>query len=173
MEYRNHLKWVIPFPGDWQVLYNNYYQKALMKAFADAGLAQLGKLSGHRAETLTSLIKCSNFKRTHRFLLGVYQAMYQFFISLYMNKTLDCNEATVTELFGTILDEFATITRDSQLPQFRDNLAAHLSSLPCTYESLIFVTFMDALSSKLDTINFWYHFIMEDCFAYIALSIDV
>ena len=28
-EYRSYLKWLIPFPGDWHVLFN--YQKALMK----------------------------------------------------------------------------------------------------------------------------------------------
>lgn len=75
VEYDNHLKWHIVFPGDW-----HNYQKALMKVFADAGLKHLGKLSGHRAETLTSLIQWSNFRRTHWFLLQVYQAMHQFFI---------------------------------------------------------------------------------------------
>ena len=29
-KYRSHLKWLIPLPGDWHVLYNNYH-KALMK----------------------------------------------------------------------------------------------------------------------------------------------
>ena len=64
IEYGSHLKWMIPFPGDWHILFN--YQKVLMKVFADAGLEHFGKLSGHRDETLTSLVQCSNFKRTHR-----------------------------------------------------------------------------------------------------------
>ncbi len=36
VEYGNHLKWLIPFPGDWHVLFN--YQPVLMKAYSDAGL---------------------------------------------------------------------------------------------------------------------------------------
>ena len=49
-QYKSQL---ILFPGDWHVLFN--YQRALMKAYADAGLASVGKASEHRAETLTSL----------------------------------------------------------------------------------------------------------------------
>ena len=70
-EYRSHLKWLVPFPGDWHVLYN--YQKALMKPYADAGLATLAKAAGHRAETLTSLLQASNFRRTHEFLLQAFE----------------------------------------------------------------------------------------------------
>lgn len=54
--YGTHLKWLIPFPGDWHVLFN--YQKVIMKVYA-AGLVHLAKASGHRSETLTSLINCS------------------------------------------------------------------------------------------------------------------
>ena len=61
-EYKSQLKWLIPFPWDWHVLFN--YQKALMKPYADAGLASLGKASGHRAETLTTLMQAMNFRRT-------------------------------------------------------------------------------------------------------------
>ena len=73
-EYKSYLKWLIPFPGDWHVLFN--YQKALMKPYADAGLATLAKAAGHRAETLTSLLQASNFRRTHEFLLQSFDALY-------------------------------------------------------------------------------------------------
>ena len=74
-EYRSHLKWLIPWPGDWHVLFN--YQKALMKPYADAGLASLGKASGHRSETLTALIQASSFRTTHEFLLQSFEAFYR------------------------------------------------------------------------------------------------
>lgn len=61
-EYQSCLKWLIPMPGDWHVLYN--YQKALMKPYADAGLLTLAKVAGHGAETLISLIQATNFRRT-------------------------------------------------------------------------------------------------------------
>ena len=41
VEYGHHLKWLLPFPGDWHILFN--YQKVLMKAYSDAGLVQLAK----------------------------------------------------------------------------------------------------------------------------------
>ena len=65
IEYGTHLRWLLPFPGNWHVLFN--YQKAIMKAYNDAGLVHLAKESGHQAETLTSLIQCSNFRRTHAY----------------------------------------------------------------------------------------------------------
>ena len=71
-EYKSQLRWLIPFPGDWHVLYN--FQKALLKPYTDAGLASLGKVAGHPAETLTSLLQASNFRRTHKFLLQAYEA---------------------------------------------------------------------------------------------------
>ncbi len=73
-EYKSQLKWLIPFPGDWHVLYIYNYQKALMKPYAVAGFASLGKVSGHRAETLTSLhLHASNFLQTHEFLLQAHE----------------------------------------------------------------------------------------------------
>ena len=35
-ECKSHLQWLLPFPGDWHILF--IYQKVLMKTFADAGL---------------------------------------------------------------------------------------------------------------------------------------
>ena len=104
IEYGNRLKWMIPFPGDWHILYN--YLKVVMKVFADGGLKHLDTLSGHRAETLTSLLSCSNFKRTHRFLLQMYQAVYQYFLSQYTISKLESTkiEATIGELEQALED---------------------------------------------------------------------
>lgn len=166
----NHLKWLLPFPGDWHVLLN--YQKALMKSFADAGITDLGKLSGHRAETLTSLIKCSNFKRTHRFIVEVYQALYHFFLSVHLEKSLDAKQKDSLEsLLIATIDRFAAITEDSQLPKFREFVASKLSQLPCSHNT--FKAFMNDLSQKQDTVKLWYHFLEEDCLAYLALYVGI
>ena len=83
-EYGQQIKWLIPWPGDWHILLN--YQKVIMKAYADAGLVTLGEATQHRSETLTSLIQCTNFRRTHNFLFQAIEAFYQFFLSLYLNR---------------------------------------------------------------------------------------
>ena len=43
-QYGSELDWLIPFVGDWHVLYN--YQKALMKVYYEAGLKVLAMPSG-------------------------------------------------------------------------------------------------------------------------------
>ena len=71
-EYGEELKWLIPYPGDWHMLKN--YQSALMAAYYDAGLKALANASGY---PLAQLQGCSNFKRTHHFLLEVWEAVYR------------------------------------------------------------------------------------------------
>ena len=38
-EFGSQMGWMLPFPGDWHILYN--YQKVLLKIYGDAGLLQL------------------------------------------------------------------------------------------------------------------------------------
>ena len=124
-EYKSHLKWLIPFPGDWHVLFN--YQKALMKPYADAGLASLAKVAGNRAETLTSLLKASNFRRTHEFLLQAYEAMYRYFLSLYSSHTSmkspsehsEREEEEIKGLLSSLLHQFTVIESEGDLALFR------------------------------------------------------
>ena len=110
-EYQSCLKWMIPFPGDWHILYN--YQKVLMKPYADAGLVTLGKVAGHRAETLTSLIQASNFRRTHEFLLQSCDAFYRYFLSLYTSHLQI--EEKIDEIMSSLIKKFLSIKSESDL----------------------------------------------------------
>ena len=85
-EHGSQMEWMLPLPGDWHILYN--YQKVILKIYRDAGLLQLAKVSGHRGETLTSLAQASHFKRTHHFILQLFEAITRTFIQLYL-KHLD------------------------------------------------------------------------------------
>ena len=153
-EYRAHLPWLLPFPGDWHVLFN--YQKALMKPYWDAGLASLGKAAGHRAETLTSLMQASNFRRTHEFLLQAFEAFYRYFISLYINTKPPDEIQVLTQNVSGLANQFTDITSQTHLDIFRQSVSTVLQDTSVDYDD--FEAFMDELGGNSDTVCFWSRF---------------
>ena len=172
-EYGDHMKWLIPWPGDWHILLN--YQKALMKAYAGAGLTKLGEISQHRSETLTSLIQCSNFRRTHNFLVQTMEAFYRFFLSLYMTASTGESHITTEEgihsILITMVSKFSLLCDDAELETFRSEIQMAISSTGLCFDD--FHTFMKQLSQKQDTIHFWYQFVTVDIMAYFSLFIAI
>ncbi len=170
-QYGDHMKWLIPFPGDWHILYN--YQPALMKPYVDAGLAKLAEVSGHRSETLTSLVQCSHFKRTHNFLLQAFEAFYRYFISLYLSHKAGSSSSEqafdqqVQLILKDLVQEFSCIGTDDKLDSFRARVSNKLTEEVCSFSE--FTAYMEALAKTQDTIQFWYQFISEDCLAYVGL----
>ena len=63
-EYGDALQWLIPYPGDWYALWN--YQIPLMKAYFDAGLAQV---LGYPLPQLQT-------KRVHNCILQVWEGLW-------------------------------------------------------------------------------------------------
>ena len=95
-QYGGQLQWMLPFPGDWHILYN--YQKVLLKIYGDAGLLQLAKVAGHRSETLKSLAQASHFKRTHHFILQSFETIYRLFLRLYLHSLETTPEAPPSQI---------------------------------------------------------------------------
>ena len=125
-----------------------------MKAYGDAGLIMLAKGAGYRGETLTSLSKAKNFRRTHLFLLQTYEAFYNYFLSLYLSDSDDLEEGVyISQIKHTIfvlLQQFKKITDADDEEKFRTEVKSKL--LHPTYESMD--KFMTALSQKQDTTKF-------------------
>ena len=78
-EYGEELGWVLPFPGDWHMLKN--FQNALNKPYFDMGLRELARVSGYPVAAIQA---CSQFKRTHHFLIEAWQALYLVMVQRYI-----------------------------------------------------------------------------------------
>ena len=144
------------FPGDWHILAN--FQPVLMNIYYSAGLKELAQISGFRGETLTSLEKCSHFKRTHQFLLQVWQAMFRALIASFNHSHPNFPEVS------TVFNEdctIHTILRDTEF-LIKDSGRAKA-----------FKTWLSTMSASDDTIKFWNQFVFTDCFAYIQLYIAI
>ena len=85
-EYGDELKWLLPFPGDWHMLKN--FQIALTKPYFDMGLKELAHVAGYHVAAIQS---CSQFKRTHHFLMEVWQALYQVMVHRFITQHANGN----------------------------------------------------------------------------------
>lgn len=168
-EYGQALDWMLPFLGDWHTLKN--YQEVIMKIFWHAGLKDVAKLA-HKKMTLQSLATCSSFKRTHRFIMQSYEAVFMCLIKSFLEHRQG-KEVTVTnEHFLHQLTKVVTCIKFDEgehtgLDEFRDAERLLLSELGPLIDE--FDTFCENMSQKSETFKFWHQFVREDCFAYISL----
>lgn len=147
--YGSDLGKLIIFPGDWHVLKN--FQPVLMKAYYHAGLKDIAIASGYRAETLKSLDTCSHFKRTHSFLMQVWEALYIEMISSFMNT---CTNPQFENLQASIKTTF-----DAKLtPQ--DHLLSVQGLVKETLALDAFNKFVTLQTEADDTWKFWSNFVL-------------
>ena len=172
-QYGSELDWLLPFVGDWHVLYN--YQKALMKVYYEGGLKVLAMASGYRAETLKSLANASNFKRTHAFLMQVWEAFYRHFFDQYLLK---CKSDTVPDSETMLADIKARLLQCNE--KCREDQAYYeyvrvSTAMDSDYQSVYkdFIAFVEDLAGRDDTWNFWYGFVVHDCLAYVGLYLAI
>ena len=175
-EYGDSMEWLIPYIGDWHLLKN--YQEVIMKIFWDSGLKDLAK-STHKNMTLNSLCTCSNFKRTHRFLLQAHEAilMLQFQCFLDQRNITDDSEALSNTFFLDSVKSLiqSLVIKDGNIDAstFKDLQSEFSQSPMFTSMKEEFLVFRKEMSDKLETFRFWDRFVHEDCMAYIHLFIAI
>ncbi len=140
------------FPGDWDILKN--FQPILMKMYYAAGLKEMAQPSGFQGETLTSLEKCSNFKRTHQFLKQSWEAVYSYMIKLFISTELSDSEQSLA---------------NEVISQNTSNLQSIQASLSSLQLKNRFDKFIQTMSDKDNTWKLWANFAFRDCHAYMCL----
>lgn len=160
-EYGDELKWVIPYPGDWHLLKN--YQIALMKPYYDAGLKSLAQSAGYPEAAIKS---CSQFKRTHTFLLETWEAVYRVMLTKFHNKCVDS-----VNLLDEIIESLLSISEENFKTLFSTVLTSNNRAVHENYTE--FKHFIQLQANNDDTWKFWIQFVFQDAMAYICLYLHV
>ena len=119
------------------------------------------------AQSLLDVLKaCTNFKRTHCFLLQAWEALYWQMLNAYMyilatNEDFPKNAKCI--LFTGISEE--------RLPQDIMERIATLMEDNNTSSKLM--QFISEMSQKDDTWKFWYQFVFKDCYSYLSLYLAI
>ena len=164
-QYGTALQKLLILPGDWHILKN--YQPVLMKVYYHAGLRELAKSSGYHGTTLKSLETCSNFKRTHNFLLQVWEAIYREMLKAYHSQGTTCGRNIIADA-QCILSSGIT---ESQSPK---ELMKRIEELITDDEmETKFKEFIKQQSLQDDIWKFWSQFVFSDCFSYVGLYLAI
>ena len=169
-EYGDELQWLIPFPGDWHLLMN--YQSALMKPYFDAGLKSLAEASGY---PVAAIRNCTQFKRTHFFILKSWKAMYRAMLSTFINISSKDQSKTESIVSPKNLREQAikalNEVNERTPVEFRKRLNAKVaditSSIPPFYQQ--FKEFIQTTACRDETWRFWIQYVFVDAMAYVSL----
>ena len=141
LEYGSELDWLIPFPGDWHLLKN--YQEVLMKIYFDAGLEELAVSTGYPSNAIKN---CSEFKRTHNFLMETWEALYHHFLLLFLKQCDFSVNGIMPYIAERLNRSFTFITQDEcyeDLKDLLDEIKGRCSTFGDDFE-----TFIESQASK-------------------------
>lgn len=167
--YGRDLDWLIPFLGDWHLLKN--YQSVLMNVYYHAGLKELAEAAGFRGETLSSLSKCSNFKRTHRFILQVWEGIYRHMIGCFLSKHPQNTEDMLLDVKRRLEECNQECTHSKSSRPLKEYLAASSGQYNTLHKE--FQDYLTAMADKDDNWKFWNNFVFRDAYAYVTLFISI
>ena len=158
-EYGEELNWLFPYPGDFHLLMN--YQKALMKPYYDMGLKSMAQSSGY---PLAAIQSCSQFKRTHHFILEVWESMYRVMLLKYAESN-----GSISLLHG-LTSKLISMNTEKFLFEFQKHLAFNETR---TDHLDGFRLFIQNMARTDETWRFWVQFVFEDAMAYVSLFLAI
>ena len=166
LEYGEEFQWLIPFPGDWHLLMN--YQSALMKPYFDAGLKTLAEACGY---PVAAIQNCSQFKRTHYFIMESWEAMYCAMLDTFVEVSSEGNPSVEASMPHLLEKVKTAINNVDQGKDFRKAFGAQVAditvSISPTHEQ--FKDFIRNMARKDETWRFWVQYVFVDAMAYVSL----
>lgn len=162
-EYGDEFQWLIPFPGDWHLLMN--YQSALMKPYFDAGLKALAKACGY---PVAAIQNCSQFKRTHYFIMESWEAMYCAMLESFIEVSAEGNpsaEASMPQLLERIKTAMNNV--DHGKTDFRKAFGSQVGDITASISSKYdqFKDFIRNMAYKDEMWRFWVQYVFVDAMA--------
>ena len=157
-EYGEELDWLIPYPGDFHLLMN--FQKAIMKPYYDAGLKAMAQSAGYPLQAIQT---CSQFQRTHHFLLEAWEAIYREMIHKYEEENPNMSYVNSQDILAIPKDDF-TLTFNHYLSSISEQCRKYFEG---------FKIYIQKMARTDDTWRFWVQFVFEDVMAYISLHLAI
>ena len=134
-----------------------------IKIYYDAGLSELATASRYQPNSIGS-----NFKRTHNFVLEVWESMYRHFLSSLRNEAPAYFQEYVSNWIKSYPE---SKDQDSALRNLKEMLNDLLDKYQDFQED--FTAFLREESSKDRTKQFWCQFVFQDCYAYVCLYMAI
>ncbi len=157
----SHLKQLLIFPGDWHTL--KTYQNVIMKAYFTAGLQEIAKASGYNGMTLQSLQTCGNFKRTHVFILKVWEALYRVQLEAFIQE--HNKQSEIDNIYQQIK---ASIASNNDPHDLLERVKSSTIGMATN-----FYMFIQKKGETDSTWKFWGDFVFSNCFAYVSLFLAI
>ena len=146
-EYGDELKWLLVYPGDWHLLKN--YQIALVKPYFETGLKELAKACKYPVAAIKS---CSQFKRSHNFILEAWEAIYRVIVE----RFLETSDAPLTmELVSEAMKGMNEDPEKGKASQLSSNIESFKATFNQSNSYVRLTEFVNNLSAKDPTWKFW------------------
>ena len=139
-----------------------------MKVYYHAGLRDLAEAAGYRGETLS---KCSNFKRTHRFILQVWEGIYRHMFSCFLSNHPESKQ----DMLSTVKQKLEECNQEWMGSKLFRPLEEHLVASSIQYDALYkeFQDYLTAMADRDENWKFWKNFVLRDAYAYITLFLSM
>ncbi len=112
---------------------------------------------------------CSNFKRTHLFLIEAWEGIYRAMIDSYLTHSTSATGKNLQDAIHHSMNDIEN--SESFVKTFNDTLDKLKSGQrDFLYE---FKTFIQSRASMDDTWRFWVQFVFQDAMAYICLFLAI